>query len=50
MYKKNNECSKKNDNIVLNKHGNYTTLYHTYRLLYFKEHIKMTSIHSTINV
>ena len=28
----------------------YITLYHTYRLLYFKGHIKITCIHSTINI
>ena len=29
---------------------NYTTLYHTYQLLYCKEHIQITSNHSNVNV
>ena len=28
----------------------YITLYHTYWLLYYKEHIQMISNHTTINV
>ena len=42
--------SKQNDNIKFNTLRNYTTLYHTYPLLYCKEHIEMTSNHSIVNV
>ena len=42
--------SKQNDNIKFNTLTNYTTLYHTYRLLHCKRHIQLTSNHSNINV
>ena len=40
------QLSKQNDNIEFNTLRNYTTLYHTYPLLYCKEHIQITSNHS----
>ena len=42
--------SKQNDNIQFNTLRNYTTLYHTYKLLYCKGHIQMTSNNSNVNV
>ena len=42
--------SKQNNNIEFNTLRNYTTLYHTYVLLYCKGHIQITSNHSNINV
>ena len=42
MWKQKNQQSKQNDNFELNTLRNYTTLYHTYQLLYCKGHIKMT--------
>ena len=42
--------SKQNDNIEFNTLRNYTTLYHTYQLLYCKGHIHITNNHSNVNV
>ena len=42
MWKQKNQQSKQNDNFESNTFRNYTTLYHTYQLLYCKGHIKMT--------
>ena len=42
--------SEQNNNIEFNTLRNYTTLYLTYRLLYCKGHIQMTSNHSNVNV
>ena len=42
--------SKQNDNIEFNRLRNYTTLYHTYPLLYCNGHIQITSNHSNVNV
>ena len=44
------QLSKQNDNIEFNTLRNYTTLYHTYLLLYCKGHIQMTSNHSNVIV
>ena len=50
MRKQKNDRVKKNDNIEFNTFKNYTTLYHTYQLLYCKRHIQITSNHSNVNV
>ena len=42
--------SEQNDNFELNILRNYTTLYHTYQLLYCKEHIQIKSNHSNENL
>ena len=44
------QWSKQNDNFASNTHRFYTTLCHTYWLLQCKEHIKITSNHSKINI
>ena len=41
---------KQNDKIVFNILRIYIIVYHTYLLLYYKEHIHMKSNESTINV
>ena len=43
------QLSKQNDNIEFNTLRNYIILYHTYRLLYCKGHIQITSNHSNGN-
>ena len=50
MWKQKNNRVNKNDNIEFNTFRNYTTLYHTYKLLYCKGHNQITSIHSNVNV
>ena len=50
MWKKKKQKSKENDNFEFNTLRNYITLYHTYRLLYCKGHIQITSDHSNVNV
>ena len=49
MWKKKQQ-SKQNDNFAFNTHTFYTTLNDTYHLLQCKEHMQITSNHSTINV
>ena len=44
------EQSKQNDNVALKKLRNYITLYHTYRLLRFKEQIQMRKNRSSKNI
>ena len=48
VEKENNEI--KNVNITFNTLRTYTTLYHTYFLLYCKGHIQMTRDHTIIEV
>ena len=50
MWKQRIQQSKQNDNIEFNTLRNYTTLYHTYPLLYCKGHIQIKSNHSNVNV
>ena len=45
-----NNIVKKVINIELNTITNYTTLYHTYQLLYYKGHIQITYNHTNIKV
>ena len=47
---KQKQQSEQNDKIPSNTIRIYITIYHTYRLLYCKEHIQMMSNDSTINV
>ena len=42
--------SKQNDNIKFNTLRKYTTLYHSYLLLYCKGHIQITNNHNNVNV
>ena len=49
MWKQKKQRSKQNDNIEFNTLTNYTTLYHTYLLLYCKGNIQVTNIYSKVN-
>ena len=48
VEKENNRV--KTFNVTFNKLRIYVTLYHTYPLLYYKEHIQMISNHTIKNV
>ena len=50
MQKMKKQQIKQNEKIEFKTLRNYTTIYHTYQLLYFKGHIQLISNHSNVNV
>ena len=50
MQKERKQYCKQDDKIEFNTFRNFTTIYHTYKLLYYKGHIQITSNHSNVNV